>query len=467
MEDGGRCRALKNKYKRNAKSEEDQGKAAEWEAKAAEWEKKEKEFTAKADAKRLKLKELTGSASNLKKRRAGGEEPAAKKPKEEPRPEPRPQAEPLLDPRPEPRPQAEPQAAEEEEEPALPRLQDFAAVYLAFGAEVLHRLGCLTLEEKRHYEEALPKKERDAFADPQKKRCSFSFLSDTTTLTVVGHLRKHSKEDANVLYKAVASSVVLNSAKRFKDFEEDLHLETPLTAAAYEKLFYERCPAERKVPQPLYRTWMETLERHGDRSGDMVVNSGRFLQRLAEKAAKAWEEVLKAETGEELLKVLRDPEGLDLGNGFGPVIVARLLGLLDARWDCLNCHELGEYACFGLHYLAGKEKEEAQNLAKKKTMQANKQKEELFKKLLKELPAALETRDKHGVVEKLKKAHLFPLTAQTVEHLLCEYRKVTFPEDRKAVPLRTKTADEDWRKLYYNALPVYLLHDLVTLNLKT
>ena len=52
--------------------------------------------------------------------------------------------------------------------------------------------------------------------------------------------------------------------------------------------------------------------------------------------------------------------------------------------------------------------------------------------LVEALPAALAAMGQHGVVERLTRLHLLPTSAQCVEHMLCEWRKMCLPEGRAA-----------------------------------
>ncbi len=78
------------------------------------------------------------------------------------------------------------------------------------------------------------------------------------------------------------------------------------------------------------------------------------------------------------------------------------------------------------------------------------------------MPAALEKQDKHSLVTKLEKVHLLPLVTQTVEHLLCEYRKLVDREKSGELGTEeTQSPDEEFRRLFAEAWPVYLNNDLL------
>ena len=77
----------------------------------------------------------------------------------------------------------------------------------------------------------------------------------------------------------------------------------------------------------------------------------------------------------------------------------------------------------------------------------------LFATLLAALPAALRQRDTDGVIAQLERLHLQPLAAQTVEHMLCEYRKILAPGGRTRGGSRTTAAD--YAALWAAAAPLY------------
>ena len=58
--------------------------------------------------------------------------------------------------------------------------------------------------------------------------------------------------------------------------------------------------------------------------------------------------------------------------------------------------------------------------------------DKIFLALVEALPSALAAVDQHGVVERLAHLHLLPTSAQCVEHMLCEWRKMCLPEGRTA-----------------------------------
>ena len=68
----------------------------------------------------------------------------------------------------------------------------------------------------------------------------------------------------------------------------------------------------------------------------------------------------------------------------------------------------------------------------------------LFAELVDALPAAVASKDEHGIVERLESLGLLPLCAQNVEHMLCEWRKMVLP-GRRASGGRYDGYGELWR----------------------
>ncbi len=66
-------------------------------------------------------------------------------------------------------------------DPTLQHICDFADVLLAFGADLLARAGIADGQD--HYISKMSDTARDVFLN--RRHCMFTFLADTTTLTLV------------------------------------------------------------------------------------------------------------------------------------------------------------------------------------------------------------------------------------------------------------------------------------------
>ncbi len=110
-------------------------------------------------------------------------------------------------------------------------------------------------------------------------------------------------------------------------------------------------------------------------------------------------------------------------------MVARLLSILDPTIYNLDRRDIGDYAELGIWLMDGMQPEAAREAVKSKWTPAV---DYQFHDLLQRLPSALEARDRHEIISKLEQLGLHPLAAQSVEHMLCEFRKMQLPEGRRA-----------------------------------
>ena len=328
-----------------------------------------------------------------------------------------------------------------------PPLLDWCAnIYLAFAAEALGRIeGDGQVQGK--YVDRLSPADKRAFQT--RRRCSFSWMTDTTTLAVVRQgIAPNLEDGANALYNIVVAVVVLNSRARYEALAP-LSLAAPITAndfkAKFEPLFGRRAP-----PGALLQAVRCTLGRYG--AGNHFENSARFVEDMGGKCAAAWAKIDAARqvggTSAAVLKVLRK----DLGLGpFSSVVAARLLSVLDQRlFDCERA-DLGQYARMGLGLLAGMDSKRARELSTKKARarEAN----ALFEQLREELPAAVRGPDDDCVMQRLHAYSLMPLAGQTLEHMLCETRKIMVPSGRERGGSRT--AQDEYQALWQVARHLY------------
>jgi hypothetical protein len=174
---------------------------------------------------------------------------------------------------------------------------------------------------------------------------------------------------------------------------------------------------------------------------------------MGRKCPEAWAKIDAArqagdDASEDVLTVLRK----DLGLGpFASVVAARLLALIDPRLYDYSRKDLGQFARMGLGLLAGMDAKLAKEFSEGKTKARLREANELFAELLAQLPAAVEQRDEDRIMERL--SHVQPLVAQTVEHMLCEFRKIMVPEGRDKGGSRT--SDEEYAALWRAAARVY------------
>ena len=329
--------------------------------------------------------------------------------------------------------------------PELPGLSGFVDIFLLFGAEAVERLSAQAGSKERLLARLEPAA-RDAFCE--RRRCTFSWMTDTTSLALVrGGIAPNIQNGPNLLYSVVVGVVALNSRERFEAFAP-LDVAAPLSAAAFaakfEPLFGRAAP-----PQAILQAVRCTLQRY--RRGNHFENTALFVEDMGRRVPAAWAEIEAAGFGPDApAAVLRVLRGLGLGP-FCAIVAARLLSVADPRLFDLGHQGLGQYARMGLGLMTGLPREEAKAFSTDREKAA--EADCLFATLLAALPAALRQRDTDGVIAQLERLHLQPLAAQTVEHMLCEYRKILAPGGRTRGGSRTTAAD--YAALWAAAAPLY------------
>ena len=150
-----------------------------------------------------------------------------------------------------------------------------------------------------------------------------------------------------------------------------------------------------------------------------------------------------------VLAVLRE----DLGLGpFVSVVAARLLAVLvdPALYD-MNRRDLGQCARMGLGLMSGLDRGQAKAFSTTRARFG--EADALFAQLCAGITEAVRVRDTDDVVGRLQSHGLLPFVAQTLEHLLCEFRKMLAPEGRERDASRTP--DAEYVELWQAAHPAY------------
>ena len=153
-------------------------------------------------------------------------------------------------------------------------------------------------------------------------------------------------------------------------------------------------------------------------NGPEIDACGRIVHELAEKIPGVLEGLRQGEA--DSIRALGLP-------AFCELMVLRLLAVQDPRLCDWERRDLGDYALMGLWLCDGMGEGAARAAVKADWGPAA---AVTFDKLLRALPAALQARDKHGIIAKLEQLGLRPLAAQNVEHMLCEFRKLMLPGKR-------------------------------------
>lgn len=285
--------------------------------------------------------------------------------------------------------------------------ESFAVFYLAMAAEVLVRAGRLASND---YLEQLPPRARARFSAV--RRCTWSWLTDSTSLALAGRLVN--LRGSKALRAIVLAQVAFTSPEAFAalcDGTDDLD-----DVAAVKKVIVEHqeCdaavrgrPARRSTISRGLQTGSLSRLPPGPTMNDKVA---AFVVKLNGAVDASWARVV---AGESPGDVLCDPSGLHLP-GFRALCCARWLWI-SANGKCGESPDslgLGDGARDALQKLADGASEGD------------------FGRALPRLRAAVEKADTCGILPLLRRLGLLPDEAQTYEHLLCEAGKV-FGEGRR------------------------------------
>ena len=319
--------------------------------------------------------------------------------------------------------------------PLFAHMPEFVAVYLVFASDFLVRVGKVHQSVFDHYLDELRIQNASmATAYVETAHCTMSFLTDTTTLKLLHGFLQDGEITANSLYNIIIAQTVLPSWRKIEKLGP-FNVNEPPTPEDFAKRFQDAYPEQKAVvPSHLKQGVLGLLG-----NGSEVESAGRFVFDLAAKVPAALER-LRGESG--AMTVLQEDFGLPY---FRALMVARILSLADRRlYDFEHGREIGDYAQVGLWLLEGMPPEQARAAAKDSWNTSAV--DPLFKALIDAMPAAIADGDIHGVVGILEKIHLAPLCAQNIEHMLCEFRKMTIPEGRTASGERFEGYADLWKQ---------------------
>ena len=287
--------------------------------------------------------------------------------------------------------------------PLFARLPQFVAVYMVFATEVLVRMGEMPGEVHQFYLAALR---------------SVQPNTDTTTLKLVREWLSGEEITKDALYNLIIGQTVLPNWRRLEALGP-FSVEAPQSPEEFASCFRERFPGCRGVVPPHLKQGVLSLLGNGPEAE----SCGRFIYELAAKIPEA---LAKIQDGAGAITVLQQ-----LGNPrFRALLVARLLSIGDPALYNMEQRHIGDFAELGLWLLLGHQAAQARAMVGTSLFKAGVDK--IFLALVEALPSALAAVDQHGVVERLARLHLLPTSAQCVEHMLCEWRKMCLPEGRTA-----------------------------------
>ena len=325
--------------------------------------------------------------------------------------------------------------------PQLPNVGQFVEVFLAFGADLLERVGVSAHRE--HYVSKLTPRVRDRFLN--RRHCMFSFLADTTTLTFVRHaIEPNMMDGANLLYNLVVGVIVLNSRERFVHMiaSRPLDLEAPMTVAEFTAKL-EPMFGRRAQPGALLQDVQSILNKYGAR--EHFANSALFVEDMGRRCPAAWKRLKRARNrlnaSDLVLACLKEELGV---TSFASLVIARHLSLADPSLFDWGRYDIGDGAKPGLAHVAG-----AETLTDETAR-------ERFELLVRALPAMVREKDLHDIVDTLGEHHMLPLSAQTIEHMLCQFWQVTLSSSRERGGRRTP--ENVYDALWYVAQRTYRRH---------
>ena len=322
--------------------------------------------------------------------------------------------------------------------PLFARLPEFVVVYLVFASDVLVRVGEVEVSVFEDYLaqlRALNSKLATTYVEAS--HCSVSFLTDTTTLKLMREwLADDGQISAASLYNIVIGQTVLPSWRKMEKLGP-FDVESPPSAEAFAQRFGQAYPGTKAVvPKQLKQGVLGLLGK-----GPEITSCGRFIHDTAGKIPRVLERLRQ---GDECMTVLQEELGLPK---FRALLVARLLSVADPTLYDMEQRDIGDFAELGLWLLLGLPTEQARAVVGKSPFTAGVDK--IFLALVENLPSALAAVDQHGVVERLARLHLLPTSAQCVEHMLCEWRKMCLPEGRTA----RGEPFEDYKELWLAVAP--------------
>ena len=306
-------------------------------------------------------------------------------------------------------------------------VESFAAFYHAMAAEVCVRAERATSND---HLEKLPPRARGRFSAV--RRCTWSWMTDSTSLALAGRLR--TLQGASALRAIVLAQVAFTSPEGFADLCDATQ---GLDAAAVLRMIEDhQRRAAAKAQRPPKRSTISKSLQTGSLSRlppghTMNEKVAAFVTMLNDTVDSAWERIAAGERAVDVLtEALRLPD-------FRAHCVARWLWLATRHGESPESLGLGSGALDALQRLAGGAAEDD------------------FRRVLPELRAAVEQADVGGLLPQLRRLGLRPDDAQTYEHLLCEAGKVfgTGRRDGRGAPRIGYKEAFDAALLLYARLP--------------
>ena len=366
---------------------------------------------------------------------------------------------------------------------------EFKAVFMLYAAELAHRASPGGAEAE-WFVSALMNADSVAqgalakFVDAKVRRCTFSFLTDTSTMNLVDKVLTNAwLTDEEVVYNAVIAHAALNSHKLFDafggPFELDWSLSVEERARRREHAAARGGPAgEEPVPSPppdlqerFRDTWLEAQAGpRGQKGGQarQVMPPKALLQGVRKvilgcrggAAPRRWEGAVQrflamcrerefvAPLTAALLRAARSRESASQryaavfrtfrqhrhfsGRALPPFVTYVIVRFLSVRYprvcDWNTVPDIGDGAVRGALVLAGYAPDQARETSKEESPAAKRAgeavmaavRDRLQRSWRQEFPRTWE----QGVLLRLDALGIAPFTMVSVEHMLCEFRKL-------------------------------------------
>jgi hypothetical protein len=291
-------------------------------------------------------------------------------------------------------------------------VETFAVFFLAMATELLVRIGFAAEENLERLLFMLPPHVADRFVG--KQRCTFSWMTDSTTLSALGS-DSFRKGGSELFRKAFLAQCVLNFPEILSCLDDPCSRGAPVEVleSIIRKALESKLPGRRSTVSSSLQTGMLSMCREGDMVHRVAWITARFDALLPEM----WGRILAGEDVDVVLMTPQAQGGLGTPR-FRAHCVARLMwiGTGGRLGSSPNALVVGDGAAAALRTLTGI----SGSVDLGDVLGCN---APIWTAVIKKFDVA-------KVVEQLEVLKLHPLSLQSFEHLLCEARKCFSTEPR-------------------------------------
>lgn len=316
----------------------------------------------------------------------------------------------------------------------FPRMQEFVALFLVFASDFLTRIGSINQSVATEYLGKLADMNPLlAKAYVETCHCSVSFITDTTSMQLIKKwLSTERQLSDNALYNIVIGQSVIPDWRKLEALGP-FDVDAPMSPEVFVEQFTKAYPGKRNVvPRHMKQGVLWLLG-----PGSEILNCGKFIFEVAHKIPKANQRI---KGGDDCIRVLQEELGLPR---FRALLVTRLIAIRHSRLYDFDRRDRGDFAEFGLWLLEGMD-EQVARMATRDTW-TKPAVDPLYAALVDAFPHALRIQDCHHISESLEALNLRPHSAQSLEHMLCEWRKMVVSARRSATSVRYEDYAELWK----------------------